>query len=243
MRKFVIIIVLLIFTAGISGVIMMYNRIWRSNVNIADGETVEIFIKSGSGFDEVYHTLQELGILRDTSSFYWVAEKKNYPRHVKSGRYLISSGMGNNQLVGLLRSGLQEPVQLVFNNVRTKEKLAGLVGSQIEADSIDILSLFTNRDLIEKHQLSEETLLGVFIPNTYEIYWNTSAEKFLDRMMREYRIFWNEERHAKARKIGLEPMEVITLAAIVDEECLYQEEETRIAGIFINRLIILFYFS
>ena len=236
MRKFIIIIVLLLFTAGVSGVIMMYNRIWRNNVNVADGISIEVFIPTGSEFREVLLVLQKDDILIDTGSFSWVAEKKNYPGHIKPGRYIISSGMHNNRLVSILRSGLQEPVQLVFNNIRTKEKLAGIVASQIEADSLGILSLFENRDLLEKHQLSNETILGIFIPNTYEIYWNTSAERFLERMMREYRIFWNENRLAGARKIGLDPMEVITLAAIVDEEGMFREEEERIAGVYINRL-------
>ena len=215
---------------------MMYNRIWRNNVNVADGASLEFFIPTDSDFRDVYKALQKDDILKDTGSFNWVAVKKNYQGHIKPGRYIISSGMNNNRLVSILRSGLQEPVHLVFNNIRTREKLAGVIGSQIEADSISILSLFASPELLEKHQLSSETLLGVFIPNTYEIYWNTPAEKFLERMMREYRIFWNENRLARARKIGLEPMEVITLAAIVDEESLFRQEEERIAGVYINRL-------
>ena len=136
----------------------------------------------------------------------------------------------------MLRSGIQEPVQLVFNNIRTPEKLAGMIAGQIEADSLEILSLFSNTVLMEKHQFSRETIMGVFIPNTYEIYWNTSGEEFLDRMVREYRIFWNEKRLARARRIELEPMEVMTLASIVDEETFMKEEEVRIAGVYINRL-------
>jgi UPF0755 protein len=236
MKKFIIIIVLLLFIAGVSGVIMMYNRIWRNNVKVAGGDSVEFFIPTGSMYDDVYQSLQKEELLVDPVSFNWVAGKKNYPRHVKPGRYIILSGMNNNRLVSLLRSGLQEPVNLVFNSIRTKEKLAGVVASQIEADSLSILSLFENMELLEKHQLSRDVLLGVFIPNTYEIYWNTSAERLLERMMREYQIFWNENRLARARKIGLEPMEVVTLAAIVDEESLFPAEEERIAGVYINRL-------
>ncbi len=236
MRKFILIVFLLLITAGFSGVIMMYSRILRNNVEVPAGEFVYLFIPTGSDFNDAYRILREKDILRDTSSFRWVAIKKNYPNHVNPGRYRMHSGMSNNRLVGMLRSGNQEPVQLVFNNIRTPQKLAGVIASQIEADSMEILSVFSDKVLIGKHSLIRETILGVFIPNTYEIYWNTSGEEFLDRMVREYRIFWDENRLALARGIELEPMEVMTLASIVDEETLMTEEESRIAGVYINRL-------
>lgn len=236
MRKFILIVFLLLITAGFSGVIMMYSRILRNNVEVPAGEYAYLFIPTGSDFNDAYRILREKDILRDTSSFRWVAIKKNYPNHVNPGRYRMQSGMSNNRLVGMLRSGNQEPVQLVFNNIRTPQKLAGVIAEQIEADSMEILSVFSDKVLIGKHSLIRETILGVFIPNTYEIYWNTSGEEFLDRMVREYRIFWDENRLALARGIELEPMEVMTLASIVDEETLMTEEESRIAGVYINRL-------
>ncbi len=236
MRKYVLIIILLIILAGTSGLVMVYDRIWRNNVNLPAGESAELFIPTGSEFGDVLRLLTGQDLLRDSASFRWVAVKKNYPRHVYPGRYRIRHGMGNNRLVGLLRSGSQEPVQLVFNHIRSPEMLAGVVSAQIEADSMEILSLFTNEELLDKHHLTRETVMGIFIPNTYEIYWNTSAEEFLVRMLREYRNFWNEDRLAKAKKMGLEPMEVMTLASIVDEEALHPDEEARIAGVYINRL-------
>lgn len=205
-------------------------------MNIPSGETRELYIPTGSSFSDVYRILREKDILKDSIAFKWVAEKKNYPRHVKPGLYLFHSGMNNTSLVGMLRSGDQEPIHLVFNNIRTPEKLAGVIGSQIEADSLEILSVFSDTELIESMQLSRESLPGIFIPNTYEIYWNTSAVGFLKRMHREYRIFWNEKRLSQARRIGLEPMEVMTLASIVDEEALFEVEEEKIAGLYMNRL-------
>jgi UPF0755 protein len=156
--------------------------------------------------------------------------------NVRPGRYRIRSGMSNDRLAGMLRSGNQEPVRLVFNNIRTPAMLAGVVSEQIEADSLSILSLFSDTKLLEANQLTRETVMGIFIPNTYEIYWNTSARQFFDRMLREYRLFWNEKRLAQARRMGMEPMEVMTLASIVDEETLIPEEEARVAGVYINRL-------
>jgi UPF0755 protein len=214
----------------------MYNRILRSNVNLPSGEEAEFYIPTGADFHYVLTRMGEQDILRDTASFRWVALKKNYPRHVKPGRYVIRSGMSNNRLVDMLRSGDQEPIKLVFNNIRTAEQLAGVVASQLEADSAEILSIFSDRELLAKNQLKPETVLGVFIPNTYDVFWNTSAEDFLDRMLMEYDKFWDRNRMAKAGKLGMEPMEIMTLASIVDEESLYESEESRIAGVYMNRL-------
>ncbi len=237
MRRFIVIVfflVLLLTVLVAAG--SMYNRIWRSNVHLSAGKEMDLYIPTGSGFEEVLQLLAEYDVLRDTSSFRWLAFQKNYPNHVHPGRYKIRDGLNNNQLIGLLRSGRQEPVQLVFNNIRTPQKLAGIVAAQIEADSVGILSIFHDSALLAEHQLTPETVYGVFIPNTYEIYWNTSPSEFLERMIREYRIFWNERRLALARNIGLSPMEVMTLASIVDEETLKTDEEARIAGLYMNRL-------
>ncbi len=237
MRRIIIITFFLVLVlAVLIGTVSMYNRIWHSNVRISSGAAMDLYIPTGSGFEDVIQLLAANNILRDTNSFRWLAERKNYPNHVHPGKYKITDGLSNNQLVGLLRSGRQEPVKLVFNNIKTAQKLAGTVSTQIEADSLEILSIFWDTALLAEHQLSRETVFGVFIPNTYEIYWNTSASQFLERMIREYRIFWNEKRLAQARKIGLTPMEVMTLASIVDEETLKMEEEERVAGLYMNRL-------
>ena len=236
MRKVYTGIILIIIMGGIVASSVFYNRIFRTNVNIDKESFVYLYIPTGSDFENVMSLLGKNGLIHDTSTFRWVAVEKNYPRHVHPGRYKILPGCSNNQLVSMLRSGKQEPVQLVFNNIRSSEKLAALVSSQIEADSIEVLSLFSNTALLEKHNLNRATVMGIFIPNTDEIYWNTSAEGFLERMISEYRIFWNEKRLAQASNIGLEPMEVMTLASIVDEETLMLEEEARIAGVYMNRL-------
>lgn len=235
MRKLVIGTILTVIIASAAICVLLYNRILASNVNVSD-DAAYLYIPTGSDFEDVMSLLQRTGVLRDTATFRWVALKKNYPRHIYPGCYRIPSGAGNNKLVDLLRSGKQEPVRLVFNNIRTPERLAGVISSQIEADSAGILSLFRDEEYLEGYGLTRETVIGIFIPNTYEIYWNTLPGDFFERMIREYRNFWDEERRALARRIGLEPMEVMTLASIVDEECLITEEEPRIAGVFMNRL-------
>ncbi len=236
MRKFLYILFFAIFVSGVLAVIILYSRIWRSNINLPAGESAVLCIPTGSEFGDVYGKLVEMGILRDTASFRWVAVKKNYPRHVEPGRYRIRSGMSNDRLAGMLRSGDQEPVKLVFHNIRTPQMLAGVVSGQIEADSVSILSLFSDTDLLRASNLSQATVMGIFIPNTYEMYWNTSAHQFFNRMLKEYHTFWDEKRIARAKRMGLKPMEVMTLASIVDEETLMPEELTRVAGVYINRL-------
>ena len=236
MRRTFIVLVLLIISAGLITGILLYKRIWSSNVGLSKGSSYELYIPTGSDFSTVMELLLREGIIQDSASFHWVAEKKNYPRHVYPGRYEIPAGFSNNQLVTMLRSGNQYPVDLVYNHIRTPQKLASVVSSQIEADSADILALFYDTGLLSKYDLTAETVMGVFIPNTYEIYWNTSAQGFLERMVREYQLFWNEKRLDRARQIGLEPMEVMTLASIVDEETLMEEEAGRIAGVYMNRL-------
>lgn len=211
------------------------HKIFRNNIRAGAGD-VFFYIPTGSGYDDVVQLLADQEIIKDTASFRWVAEKKNYPNHVYPGRYFISSGMGNNDLVNLLRSGMQEPIDLTFNNIRSLEKLAGVVGSQLESDSAELISLFRNRDFIESLGLTVETFPGIFIPNTYKVYWNTGGEEFVERMMKEYNTFWEDGRDHKAALIGLERMEVVTLASIVDEESLMTEEEAMIAGVYMNRL-------
>ena len=198
MRKILYILFFAIFVSGVMTVIMLYTRIWRSNIELPSGESVLVYIPTGSGFQDVYGRLKGMAILRDTASFHWVAVRKNYPRHVQPGRYRIRPGMSNDRLVGMLRAGEQEPVELVFHNIRSPEMLAGVVSGQIEADSVSILSLFTDSALLAANHLTRETVIGIFIPNTYEMYWNTTAQQFFDRMLREYRKFWTDRRTSQS---------------------------------------------
>jgi UPF0755 protein len=236
MKKVIIAVGMLVIMAGALAGAILYKKILSANVSVTGDRIEYLYIRTGDAFPDVLRSLSENDLLIDTASFRWVALRKNYPRHVYPGRYRIPSGCNNNRLVNILRSGQQEPVRLVFNNIRSREKLASVISAQIEADSLEILDLFHNEDQLKEYGLTRETVMGVFIPNTYEIYWNTSAGDFLERMVREYRIFWNDDRTAQAARIGLEPMEVVTLASIVDEETLLAEEEPRIAGVYMNRL-------
>lgn len=173
--------------------------------------------------------------IENIDDFNWVSNFKKM-RKIKPGRYILKEGMSLNDLVNLLRSGNQTPIKISFNNQDTLEKLAGRISEQIEADSISLLTVFTNNAFLETNQLTKKSVLRIFIPNSYEFYWNTSAEKFRDRMLLEYNKFWNSNRLEKAQKLGLSKEEVITLASIVQKETAKKIERPIVAGLYLNRL-------
>ena len=144
--------------------------------------------------------------------------------------------MSNVDLIRKLRSGNQEAVKLQFQNFRLLSDFAGYVGKQLECDSSALINKLDSIDLIRQYGFNEENIFCMFIPNTYELYWNTSAEKFIEKMNDQYKKFWNEERKSKAKKIGLSPIEVSILASIVDQEALVNAELKRIAGEYMNRI-------
>ena len=194
-----------------------------------------LYVTKGTTFDSVLDSLEKNDALLDLKAFRWVARKKDYHHVVRPGRFHFKQGMNNNEMVNILRAGLQEPVDLIFNNIRTPEQLAGVVSTYLQADSASVLELFTP-GTAGKYGFAPETFISMFIPNTYEFYWTTSAEEFADRMKAEHERFWNEERRKKAEALGLTPQEVSTLASIVQEETVKADEKARVAGVYINRL-------
>lgn len=213
----------------------MYSRIFVSNVNL-DADHVLFYIHTGTGFDQVMEELETEGIITDQKSFRWVARKKEYDKNVKPGRYKIRNGLSNNELVNMLRSGNQDPVMVVFNNIRTLEQLAGRVSGYLEKDSVDFSNYLTDPDLPSKYGFTTETFSAMFIPNTYEFFWTSTPEEFTERMNKEYEEFWKGKRDRKADELNMTRIEVVTLASIVDEETLYDEENSRVAGVYMNRL-------
>ena len=157
-------------------------------------------------------------------------------KNIKPGKYKITKGLSNIELVRLLRSGKQEPIKLTFQNIRLKTDFAGYIGKNFEIDSSAFLNMLDSIDLVRQYGFDEETIFCMFIPNTYELYWNTSKEKFFERMQKEYVKFWHTERLAQAKAIGLSPVQVSILASIVDQEALLNREMVRIAGVYMNRL-------
>ena len=215
---------------------MLYDAVFQPNIYLGERQTKHIYIPTGSDFNDVKSILYEDDMIMNTNTFEWLVEKKNYKNNARPGRYLIHENMGNNQLINLLRSGNQDPVRVTFNNIRFKEELAGIIANQIEADSLAIINILDDREILKEYGFTPETAKLLFIPNTYEFFWNTSAEQVLERMYREYNAFWNNDRKRKAEKINLSPLEVGTLASIVKAETYMPDEYAKVAGVYINRL-------
>lgn len=230
--KFIIIFFSIAFIIVGVRAYQLYRYIFDENVKT---EFV-LIIPDNATFEQVTDSLITNDILINLKAYKWVAKKKSYPDVVKPGRYLLKKGMNSNEVINTLRAGLQEPVDVTFNNVRFKEDFAGKVSKYIQADSLSILNIFYDETKIKEYGFTPETFRAMFIPNTYEFYWTTSAQEFTDRMKLEYDRFWNEERKNKAEEINLSPVEITTLASIVQSETAKKEELSRVAGLYINRL-------
>jgi UPF0755 protein len=199
-------------------------------------ETVYIYIEPSTSYDEVMEQIKEKVNLPSDKIFEMISDKMNYADNIKTGRYAITNGMTMTEMIRILRSGNQSPVKLTFNNMRTKEDLSGRISEQLMLDSLTLLSALTNEKKVETLGFDTNTVVAMFIPNTYEVYWNTSVDNLLSRMQKEYNAFWNESRKAKAKAIGLSPVQVSTLASIVEEEATYADEYPIVAGLYLNRL-------
>ena len=230
LKKGVLLIISLLFIIGGFLAYNYYTKIYKANT-IKDGY---LFIPTSSNFEDVENLVRPY--LKRVKSFVWVASKKNYPNTIKAGKYKITKGMNNNDLVNLLRSGKQTLVKVSFNNQDTFEKLAARISQQIEADSISLLKSFNDNSFIKENGFTKKTALGMYIPNTYEFYWNTSADTFRKKMLDEYHNFWNTSRLEKAKKLNLNPTEVTTLASIVQKETALISELPMVAGLYLNRL-------
>jgi UPF0755 protein len=236
LKKFLIAFLTLIIIGGGITAYKAYTVIYQPNVTLSGKQTDYLYIPTGSKFQEVSRLLYEKGFIINRNSFEWLAEYKGYKDKVKPGKYLLKADMNNNDLINILRAGKQEPVKLVFNNIRTKFQLAGKISKQLEADSVSILKCIEDKELMEKNGFTCDNAMAMFVPNTYEIFWNTSAEQFIDRMAKEYKTFWNSSRVEKAKKAGLKPWEVSVIASIIQEETNKSDEMSRIAGVYINRI-------
>jgi UPF0755 protein len=216
-------------------IFMVYRILFGIGIS-AKTNSRTIYIPTGSSYQQVFDSLRSNLNIRNPRALDWVARKKNYPELIKAGRYVISRNLSCNELINILRSGRQTPVRLTFNNIRTLNQLAGKIGKQIEADSTQILSYLSNDNNFVSDGFKKENIIALFIPESYDVYWNTDASGLYARMLKEYRKFWNEDRLSKAKEKNLTPAEVAILASIIDDEVAKKSEKPRIAGVYLNRL-------
>lgn len=228
---FIIIFLLILLAAG--GYYYI-NSIISSGFNI--DKTAYIYIDEPKNYESVLTQIDTSAHVENMKAFEMLASYMKYPENIKAGRYAITPDMNIRQAIRVLRSGQQTPVRLTFNNMRLKEDLAKRISEQLMMKESDLLTVLNDPQKATEYGFTEETFGAMFIPNTYEIYWDTSVDSFLKRMQTEYNRFWTEDRKTKATNQGLTPVQVSILAAIVEEECYFSDEYPTVAGLYLNRL-------
>jgi UPF0755 protein len=234
--RYIIYAIIVIFVLAGIKVAKMYKDIYSPNIKTPEKKEFFLYIPTGSGYDDVIALLDANGIIKDRKTFEWAAAKKKYPENVHPGRYRLGYHMSNNEPLNTLRAGTQEPVDVVINLARTPGDLAGKIAGQIEADREELIKLMTDEAYLQQYGFNKETIIGMFLPNTYEFWWNTSADGFFQRMHKEYGKFWNRERSGRAAEMNFTGNEVMTLASIIINETNKEDEYRRIAGVYMNRL-------
>ena len=231
-KKRLIIAILGIILFGIAGVAHIYYYFFAPPFQIT--ETAYIYIDRDDDVDSVYHKIAEIGNPKQMHGFESLVRYQGYT--LKTGRYAIKPTDNMRYLHRRLSMGYQTPIKLTIGSVRTLDRMASNVSRQLMIDSAEVANLLNDTAYIRKMGYSKETLPALFIPNTYEVYWDMSAEDFMTRMQKEHTAYWNEKRMKQAEAIGLTPIEVATLASIVEEETANQAEKPMVAGLYINRL-------
>ena len=211
----------------------VYKTYLAPNVN---GDQTYLYIKTGSDYNDLLSHLQNKNTLNNLDAFKKAADKMKLAASLKAGRYRLKQGSNNRALINMLKSGNQNPVKLKFQNIRKKENFAAYMAKNMEADSLAFINLLDSSALLEKYGFTKENSYSLFIPNTYELYWNIKPIAFFEKMQKEYDKFWTVARKQKAAKLNLTPIQVSILASIVDSEALYDKEMPIIAGLYLNRL-------
>lgn len=212
----------------------LYQRIF--NPNISGSTNIVLYLRPGVQVEDLTDSLVKYQVLDNVKSFAWVRSQMDYSGAVKPGRYVLQPGMNNREIVNLFRGGFQEAILLPIVKKRTLPDLADYLAERLLLTTNDLMVAFQDEALLDSLGVSQEELIGLFIADSYQMYWTTSAEDLLWRMKREFDAYWNEERRNKAASYGLTPMEVITLASIVEEETAQEEEKAKVAGLYLNRL-------
>jgi UPF0755 protein len=231
-KKILSIIVLMGLAFGLYFVYLFGKTFFWDNT-IFEEPKVYVYINEGDDFSKVISTMRPL--LKSISDFSMAAHKKGYSSRVKSGKFVLLKGSNNNEIINALR-GKSQTVRVTFNNQERLENLAGRIAQQIAPDSITLLKAFLDTEFLKAKGFTNENALGMYLPDSYDFFWNTTAEKFRDKMWRSYQDFWSDKRKMNSAALGLTPLEVMSLAAIVQKETQKTYERPRVAGVYLNRL-------
>lgn len=231
--KIVLTIIIIFLLAGAAAGAYIYSVISTGfNIN----KTVYIYIDEDRNYEVLRQQVKDSAKVDNIDHFDMIAERLNYKERLRTGRYAVKPGMTVLDLVRTLRNGNQTPTKLIFNNIRTKEDLAERISEQLMFSQEDLLSRLNDKDKCKELGFNTQTVVAMFIPNTYEFYWDINVDTFLSRMKTQYDTFWTEKRLDQAKEMGLTPVQVSILASIVEEECFYTDEYPTVAGLYYNRL-------
>ncbi|BDS15150.1 endolytic transglycosylase MltG [Aureispira anguillae] len=210
-----------------------YHQVFGINVVLTE-DTILTIPKSHTSLEQLAQLLEQEKIIQNKNSFLFTAQQMSY--QLKTGKYTIPKSTTSNRRLVRVLQGRQLAVRLTFHNLRLKQQLAGYVSRQIEADSSELITLLNDSDFLAQFGYTPENVMAAFIPNTYEMYWDCDAKTFWKKMLKENKKFWNQERLDKAAALDMTPIEVYTLASIVECESQYKPERPKIAGVYLNRL-------
>jgi UPF0755 protein len=212
-----------------------YQILYVSNILVERDDKVFI-IRSGSTYRSVLEELGKGNFVNDMVSFSFLARLSGYDKSITPGRFVLRRGMTNLEAIRVLKSGKQEPVNLTFSYVRLQSELAEKLTKNTGVSPQEFDEALAGFVANNKDGFTSENIRCMFLPNTYQVYFNVLPEDLIERMHTEFKKFWNEDRLAKANKVGLTPIEVSILASIVQAETVKQDEAPIIAGLYINRL-------
>jgi UPF0755 protein len=209
---------------------------YSPNLNVEGKEKFVLYVPKNATYESLMDTLHKYKIINDEVAFGFMTKRMGLKESIKPGRYEIKPNAANKEIISKIRSGNQDPVKLTFNNVRTKEDLIKKIGTKLDFDSNVLLEKMKNEEACAKYGFTSETIMCMFLPDTYFIYWNSSVEDFMDRMKTEYEKFWNDKRLAQAKVINMTPIQVGVMASIVQSETNKPDEMPRVAGVYVNRI-------
>ena len=223
---------------AVACILVIFGLLWYfflSSFTSSD-KTNYVYIDNDDDIDSVFVKLQPYSTSHGMTGYTTLVRHSSYPEHVKTGRYAVEPGLSTLNLFRHMKNGIQTPFNLTVPSVRTMDRMAKVVTDKLLMDSTALAQALTDQATCQRLGFDTTTVAALFIPNTYDIYWNVSVDKFLDRMKKEHDRFWNDERQQKAKAVGLTPVEVATLASIIDEETANDGEKPMIAGMYLNRL-------
>ena len=235
MSKKKILIPLIIFSTILTtGSVYTYQMLYSPNFLI-NADDKFIIIEENTDFNELIKKLEDDTLINDILSFSFLSKLMEYQENIKIGAYKVKMNMSNYEMITMLRSGNQTPIKLTFSYARKIEDLAEKITTKLKMSKDDLLN-YLNENINNYSGFKKTDIISIFLPDTYEVYWNISPEKLTNKMYSEYKKFWNEERLSKLEKINLNQKEAIVLASIVASESRMLDEADRIAGLYINRL-------